>query len=288
MKRMIMIMADGFGIPPEGWDNSVFARFGKEEFAALLSSSPPLDTRLGVPGIPQSATGQTALFTGINAPMEMGGHIQGFPGPALRSLIRRSNIFAELKTIGLKVAFANAYVKHDLAELAKLKRRSVTTVMTESVLGEVRRLEELLYGDAVYHDLTRSSLTEEFEIEPITPEKAAEHLAEIADENDFTLFEYFLTDMAGHRSGTAIMKRVLGEFSAFFMRLLETASDETAILLTSDHGNCESPDTRGHTTNPVPLFTSGFPLIADWTPISIAEVPDFILRHFRTEERKRI
>jgi hypothetical protein len=40
-----------------------------------------LDASLCVPGLPQSATGQAALLTGLNAPELMGRHIEGFPPP---------------------------------------------------------------------------------------------------------------------------------------------------------------------------------------------------------------
>lgn len=39
----------------------------------------PTDACLGVAGIPQSATGQTVLFTGKNAAQMAGRHINGFP-----------------------------------------------------------------------------------------------------------------------------------------------------------------------------------------------------------------
>ena len=37
-----------------------------------------IDARLGVSGLPQSATGQTTLFTGVNAPKITGRHINAF------------------------------------------------------------------------------------------------------------------------------------------------------------------------------------------------------------------
>ncbi len=47
----------------------------------------PLDACLGVEGLPQSATGQTALFTGVNAPAAVGMHVSAYPTAALRDLI---------------------------------------------------------------------------------------------------------------------------------------------------------------------------------------------------------
>src|SRR5690606_4270140 len=53
------------------------------EMATLLA----LDATLGVPGEPQSATGQTTLFTGVNAPQAVGRHVRGFPTAALREIL---------------------------------------------------------------------------------------------------------------------------------------------------------------------------------------------------------
>ncbi|MCK5843975.1 MAG: alkaline phosphatase family protein [Victivallales bacterium] len=276
---MIMIMVDGLGVPPERWENSVYAKLGSKEFADVLSRSIPLDACLGVEGVPQSATGQTALFTGVNAPREIGGHVQGFPGPSLRSMIRKRNIFSELKSNGFSPTFANAYVKHTVVELAEMRMRSVTTIMADSALGNVRTADDLVAGNAVYHDLTRASVVNQHGIDRITPETAAEHLAEIAVEHDFTLFEYFMTDRAGHKSDEKWISAVLAEFSAFFLRLLKLTKETTAILLTSDHGNIESPDTRGHTTNPVPLFTNGVPASKFANARSITDVLNVIIKY---------
>jgi hypothetical protein len=278
MKKTIMIMVDGFGVPPEGWGDSVYARDGSPEFAMLFADSLPLDACLGIDGVPQSATGQTALFTGVNAAEMMGAHVQGFPGPSLRKIIRRGNIFSELKSMGMEVAFANAYVNYTFAELAAMRTRSVTTIMTESVLGKPRAKADLIEGDAVYHDLTRATIARSSGVERISPEIAASHLADIAGKNDFTLFEYFLTDRAGHGRAGEPLSAVLADFSAFFIRLIELTGDGMAVLLTSDHGNCESPEGRGHTTNPVPLFTRGFARSPDSSIRSITDVFGFILQ----------
>ena len=40
--------------------------------------------QLGIEGLPQSATGQTALFTGINAAQLLGRHLFGFPNQPFR------------------------------------------------------------------------------------------------------------------------------------------------------------------------------------------------------------
>src|SRR3972149_2735911 len=46
----------------------------------------PTDATLGVAGLPQSATGQTALLTGLNAPALVGRHVTAYPTTDLRAL----------------------------------------------------------------------------------------------------------------------------------------------------------------------------------------------------------
>src|SRR6185436_9156180 len=42
------------------------------------------DASLGVTGLPQSATGQTTLFTGVNAAQVLGRHLYAFPTATLQ------------------------------------------------------------------------------------------------------------------------------------------------------------------------------------------------------------
>ncbi len=271
-------MVDGFGIPEGGWFDSVYSKFCKQGFVELLSEfSVPVSSDMGVSGIPQSATGQTALFTGKNAAKVMNGHMQGFPGPTLRQLISEENMFSRMVGKGMEVTFSNAYVQYSLQQLAKLGLRSVTTVMTETSLGWVKNLRDLMAGNAVYHDLTGKTIAGRFNINKISPMRAAENLAKIAHENDFTLFEYFLTDRAGHKKDLAFLAETLYEFSVFFCFLVELAANEISIILTSDHGNCEDTSTRMHTKNPVPFFLYGAPQPAQGTVTSIQDVYHYIV-----------
>ena len=278
MKKAVMIMVDGFGIPQQGWSDSLYAEYCISGFTDLFEEySVPIDANLSVDGIPQSATGQTALFTGKNAAELMNGHIQGFPGPSLREIINSGNLFASLKDAGLEVAFANAYVNYSLLELAERGMRSVTTVMTEYVLGCVRTLHDLLAGNAVYHDITHWTLPEHAGAPFLPPEAAAENLAELAGENEFTLFEYFLTDRAGHKQDEFFLSEVLHEFSLFFLRLISAVPKDTAVILTSDHGNCEDISVRTHTRNPVPFFLYGADMPESLSVSSITDVHNCIL-----------
>ncbi len=272
-------MLDGFGIPEKGWLNSIYSEFCDSRFVGLLSEfSIPVRTDMGIDGIPQSATGQTALFTGCNAAKIMGMHVQGFPDTKLREIICSQNLFSSLVKRGKKVAFANAYVRYTLEELERMRLKSVTTTMVESSIGWVRNLDYLQSGNAVYHDLTRKSIKSISPVQIISPKQAARDLLNISNDYDFTLFEYFLTDKAGHKSDLGILKEVLGDLTTFVCELVDSAMENTMIILAGDHGNCEDITTKKHTKNPVPFFVYGYPLPSKDRGIkSIENIYSFIL-----------
>lgn len=259
--KTIFIMVDGFGVPPEGWPDSVFARHCGMDFAKLFESrSIPIGATLGVEGIPQSATGQTSLFTGVNAAKAIGRHAQGFPGPTLREIVMKESLFSKVIEMGWTPLFANAYIKHSLEHLERAGLRSVTTVMASQTLGKVLGRDELIASKALYHDLTRESLEAEWGVPATSPEAAARDLVSIAEGSDLVLFEYFMTDRAGHKCDAALLGKVLSEFGRFVVSLAEGLPSDMTLILTSDHGNCEAPSTRAHTRNPVPLLILNSPI----------------------------
>lgn len=69
----------------------------------------PTDARLGVPGLPQSATGQTTILTGQNAPLHIGRHLNGYPTPRLKTLLREHSLFKQVAASGRRATFLNAY-----------------------------------------------------------------------------------------------------------------------------------------------------------------------------------
>ena len=252
-------MVDGLGIPQGALHESIYA-----DFPALCRCieqySVPLDANLGLPGEPQSATGQTALFTGINGAKLLGRHLSGFPNAELRETIRKENIFGKLQARGLSVTFANAYARQTEQTLPRAFR-SVTTVATLSAFGRTRTREDMLAGRAVYHDLTRHWLKVHggVNVPLITEEEAAAHLLGIVRSVDFCLFEYFLTDHAGHRGDDSQKRAILGSLDRFFQFLMDGVDTENELFLwTSDHGNLEQPSTKQHTRNPVPFCAYGW------------------------------
>ncbi|HHZ20594.1 MAG TPA: metalloenzyme [Firmicutes bacterium] len=274
--RVALVFIDGFGlgeadpeINPLAWDGSFFHSWlgqpltrqgiGAGRMAPGLVVV-PTDACLGVEGLPQSATGQTSLFTGVNAQKAVGHHVNGFPTAALRRILQEKGIFARLAGTGKRAVFANAFTTEYLRAVQEGRvRASATTVAAQAGDQPLRLVDKLLAGQAVYQDLTRKGLVERGIVpETISPVQAGRDLATIINANDFTLFEYFQTDRCGHKQNKSWARQILEDFGLFFQELLAGLEPaETLLVVTSDHGNFEALDRKAHTLNPVPTIAWG-------------------------------
>ena len=68
-----------------------------------------LDACLGIDGYPQSATGQSTIYTGINCAKLIGKHLFGFPNKPLKNILRDSSLFVKLKSLGYQCRFINVF-----------------------------------------------------------------------------------------------------------------------------------------------------------------------------------
>ena len=257
--KAVFLFIDGLGIREPAADNPVNPEVCPALWRLIDRHSRPIDACLGVEGLPQSATGQATMFTGRNCAEAMGKHCEGFPGPALRKIIEDGNLFLELKRRGLSVRFADAYLVDGADELALRRFKSVTTVMALTVPETVSTVDDLVRDEALMQDITRETIQDRYpDIPVIPPQRAAEHLFRIAREHDFTLFEFFQTDVSGHsmdyRRACAVL-RVYDRFLVALVRYVEAAG--LTLIITSDHGNIESVGDHGHTRNPVPFVAYG-------------------------------
>jgi len=257
--KVIYLFVDGLGLREPAADNPVNSEVCPTLWRLIERHSKPIDACLGIDGPPQSATGQATMFTGVNCPKAMGRHCEGFPGPALRKIVEEDNIFLQLTKSGKKIRFADAYLIDSVDELVARRFKSVTTVMALTVPESVATADDLLADNALMQDLTRETIQDRYPNIPIIPpQRAAEHLFYIALKNDFTLYEFFQSDVAGHSmdyTRACAVLRVYDRFLAALTRYAEAAG--ITIILTSDHGNIESMNERGHTLNPVPFIAVG-------------------------------
>jgi 2,3-bisphosphoglycerate-independent phosphoglycerate mutase len=235
------------------------------------------DACLGVPGRPQSATGQSAILSGENAPSAMGQHLLGFPSARLRSWLEPRSIFRALAGDGRRSAFANAYPVAHLHALGlpadgepelpvevirRRSRASATTVAFAAGGGRFRTWGEAREGRALTHDITGARANGYGAgIPPRSPEEAAAVLLGIARDHDLTLFEHFETDEAGHARSMERALEALERVDRFARALVEGLGEGDSLVVASDHGNLEDLGTRNHTLNPVPVI--GFGRAAD-------------------------
>ena len=92
----------------------------------------------------------------------------------------------------------------------------------------------------------------------LTPEAAGRKNAELAAQYDFSFFEYWASDYAGHKQDMSAACALLETFDGVLGGLLDAWDDKRGlILLTSDHGNLEDLSTRRHTDAQVPGLVIG-------------------------------
>lgn len=219
------------------------------------------DAVLGVPGLPQSGTGQTTIFTGVNAPAAIGMHSGPYPNTDLQEILARDNLFQQLRARNLRVAFGNAYPPIFFERLERNKARRTATMQAALAAGvRLRGVDDLARGEAVsaFSLSNREWRKRGVPLPALTPREAGHNLMRIAQENDFTTFEYALTDMAGHKNDREWIIEVLDELDEFWGGLVEEMdSQQTLLIITSDHGNIEDWSVKGHTRNPVPTILVG-------------------------------
>ena len=266
-RSLLLFFIDGLGIgtrgthnPLDGLDHAAPLAIFQNEVAEIPFDGivAVTDARLGVEGRPQSASGQTTILTGINAPAAIGSHKQGFPNQALLDIIREHSIFLQLKNSGAaSTTFANTYTKRFFER--RPRWISATTAAVEAAGLRFNVVDDLRVGRAVYHDFTNAMLIERGEVvSPRSPEEAGEVLAGITQNHSFTLYEYFITDKIGHAQDREAARQILPSLARFIRRLLQNLDlAETTVILTSDHGNIEDLSLRNHTLNPVPTIVWG-------------------------------
>ena len=219
-----------------------------------------IDACLGVEGLPQSATGQTTLFTGVNAPQLVGMHISAFPTQALRDTIAQHSIFKRARHAGRNVTFANAYSDHYWEMSSRRRNRhSATTWSVMAADLPFRDFADLARGEAVYWDITHEVARASYapDLPDIASAEAGRRLAALAAHHDFVLWETFLPDLVGHRRLPWTPAEMLTRLDGMIAGLLASLPSSVTLLITSDHGNLEDPATKGHTYNPVPLIVRG-------------------------------
>ena len=270
-----MIFVDGVGIGENDPEKNIFFKRKFRFFEEIFGKTPhlqyqkiekdgkhifPLDANLGVENLPQSGTGQTSIFCGVNAPKLLGHHFGPYPHTKLIPTLDKENIFKSLLDQNKKVTFANAYPKVFFDYIDSGKRRLSVTSLS-CLLSEVplKKEEDLREGTALSAEIDNSRWISklDYDLPQIKPELAAERLLKLSEDNDYTLFEYFYTDHIGHQRIKDVADQILTVFDDFLTFILKNLPDELTLILCSDHGNIEDMSVKMHTRNPALGIAAG-------------------------------
>ncbi len=266
MKRLFLFFIDGIGLCQK--ESPLLNLFTNITGKNLIAGNQPdffesgvicsANATLNVPGRPQSATGQATIFTGINASEYLGYHLTAFPNQKLVDLIEKQSLMKGLAEQGISVTSANMYSKEFFQKRAARRKNAfpVSTLTIKASGAPFRYFADYKKAEAVFADITNRLIRERgYDIAEISPETAGGNLINILKENEFVFFEYFMTDVYGHKRN----KEKLEESVNILNRFTETVwsgikNEETAVLIISDHGNAEDLTTGNHTTNNVPAI----------------------------------
>lgn len=222
---------------------------------------------MGVDGIPQSSTGQTALFTGYNGPQIMGRHVNGFVAYSLRPYYQQSSLIQNFIDAGHKATVLNAYSDQflQLFRNPRYARRLSGVSWLQLASGQpFFTVEEYLEGKSLYMDLTNWTLRRMgHDVPLIDAKESGRKAARLARSYDLSLYEYFFTDRVGHDRSMAAASRILRHIDSFLEGIFEEIDPETqTVVISSDHGNFEDMSHYTHTKNPVGTILYGKQ--ADW------------------------
>jgi hypothetical protein len=229
-----------------------------------------IDATLGIPGLPQSGTGQTTLLTGINAAKLLGYHHGPWPGPTIRPLLEDS-FPVRLAARGGTVRLLNHYPPRYLEGIARGKIR-LNAIATAATLAGARL--EAKDGE------TRipPPLGNPEDMQATTLEQVREWGREfMRSDATLNIFDSWWSDHLGHEGSQVtghgsqanthnipdsptpleMAQDHVRRLEAFLEGALGAKPADTLLLITSDHGNFEDMGVKTHTFAPVPLVALG-------------------------------
>ena len=270
-----MIFLDGVGIGKADYQFNPFFKFGFNTFTKIFGQIPslenrvlkngeaflfPADARLGVEGFPQSGTGQTSIFCGINAAKFVGKHFGPYPYSTLIPVLKEKSIFKYFLDKNKKVSFANAYPKIFFDYLKSGKSRlGVTAISCLQNNIRFNTSTDVRKGKAITAEITNESWNIKlgYKLREIKPQTAARRLLNIARNNSFTLYEYYLTDYVGHGRYDGEIEQFMKILDDFLNTVITELDRNITLVICSDHGNIEDLSVKTHTLNPALTITAG-------------------------------
>ena len=275
--RVLFLFLDGIGLGENNPETNPFSRADMPnlqhllEGRSLLKESVPfhgeraslvaVDPSVGVSGLPQSATGQAMLMTGKNIPAELGYHYGPKPNPDVAAYLKDGTLFSDFVDAGKKAVLLNAYPPRYFDGVNSGKRLYSSIPLSVTSAGiPLFKHEDLFEGRAMSADFTGEgwrTMLGFIDAPVMEPDQAGRTLGRLAKEYDFSLFEYWASDYAGHGQEMDTAVRLMETFDGVLGGLVESW-DDGLILVTSDHGNMEDLSTRKHTAAHVPALVIGY------------------------------
>jgi hypothetical protein len=277
--RVAILFTDGVGVGPRDPNTNPLARdeYLLSQFDDGSGTKLPatgtridVDTTFGIAGRPQSASNQTAIFTGQPAPQLIGKHVLGYPNAPLREILAAHSIVRALREAGRSVTFLNSF---PLAYLDALQLRHAESADDGIVIPEryAKRMKAsastlaFAAADAEFRTIAGNGLTHD--LKRVPPLESAARFWNLAA--DFTLFEHFLADESGHAQDFDAARDALSRFDTFARAVIAARPVDAHVIIVSDHGNVEDLSTRSHTHNRVAVLHFG-----DTTPPPMRTVAD--------------
>ncbi|NCN10324.1 MAG: metalloenzyme [Leptospira sp.] len=292
------VFLDGIGFGEKNSDKNPFTRFPTHVFSPLSgnSSSEPriryveTDANMGISGLPQSATGQTALWTGFKAPIILGRHLSGFPSFTLKKIIAKHSMIKILNENGVLSDLINCYTPAFFKKFGPTARHlSASTLIQMASSRELKTLDDLREGRGIYMDITHEFLRKMNydlipESDPVMdlrdPYEVGKSIPSKFSHYGLCIYEYFLTDKIGHDQNWELAEKSIAILEKFILGFLDGMNPaEDTLILTSDHGNMEDLSVGTHTKNPVPTMLSGkFAVELEKSIKNLADIPPNIYK----------
>ena len=274
--RVLFVFLDGVGLGESNPETNPFARVEMPNLSRLLegrsllkeaapfhgehASLLAVDPNVGVNGLPQSATGQAILLTGKNIPAELGYHYGPKPNREVAAYLNDGTLFSDFIKAGKKAVLLNAYPPRyfDGVNSGKRLYSSIPLAVTNAGIPLFRH-EDLFAGRALSADFTGEgwrTMLGYIDAPVMEPAHAGQALGALAKQYDFSLFEYWASDYAGHGQEMDTAIQLMETFDGVLGGLVADWNDGL-LLVTSDHGNMEDLSTRRHTDAVVPALIIG-------------------------------
>lgn len=264
MTGLVWLALDGIGHPADAPEGSVWEAT-LPTLRPFVEAGRALDATLGVPGLPQSGTGQACWLTGQDAVRVMGEHFGPYPGPTLQRLLRAQSLPVRLTGVGGRAALANVYPPAYFEAHARAGQagRSRLGCFPFSFMAAGLPLNP---PDVPPVPATLGlGYAEPWR--PVTPlseiTRLGAALARSATQHDLLVCDLWFGDHLGHlgrgpvppaalEAGRAYLERI----DALLLGLLDAGA---RVVLTSDHGNLEDLRIKSHTTARVPFAATAAP-----------------------------